>query len=80
MTRQNSVCHYLIDPSHTNFFSMGDNSKILFPTMGFSYPGKSKKIFLWSWVVPMGPLGLFGPFLGLKRLFFEQFGIKIEVF
>ena len=28
---------------HTNFFSMGDNSKILFPSMGFSYPSNSKK-------------------------------------
>ena len=29
--------------SHTNFFSMGDNSKIIFPTIGFSYPGSPKK-------------------------------------
>ena len=27
---------------HINFFSIGDNSKILFYSMGFSYPGNSK--------------------------------------
>ena len=45
-----------------NFFPMGHNSKILFSTMGFSYPGNPKKPFLSSWGVPMGPWGPFGSF------------------
>ena len=52
-----------------NFFSMGDKSKILFPSMGYSYPGYSKKQFLSSWGVPMGPWGPFGSFSGKNGYF-----------
>ena len=47
---------------HNNFFLMGDNSKILFSFIEFSYPGNSEQQFLPSWGVPMGPRGPFGSF------------------
>ena len=52
----------------TNFLSTGDNSKILFPSMGISYPGNSKKYCLSSWEVPMGLWGAFGLFQGKRGL------------
>ena len=39
----------------TNFFPVGDNSKAIFSSMGFSYPGSSTKYFSSSW----GPFGSF---------------------
>ena len=45
----------------TNFFYTGDDSKILFPSMGFSYPGNSKKK-LSSWGVLIGAGGLLAHF------------------
>ena len=41
----------------TNFFSMGDSSKIFFSSLGFSYPGNLLKLFLGSWG-PKIPPGL----------------------
>ena len=58
--------------SHTNFFSMGDNSKILFPSIGFPYPGSSQKQFLLSWGGPNGSLGAFWLILGQKVLFLSN--------
>ena len=60
---------------HTNFFSMGDNAKILFSIMMFSYPDNSEKKF----DIPGGPNGVSGPFwliLGQKWLFSRKFQRK----
>ena len=64
---------------HTNFFSMGDNSKILFHSIGFPYPSNSKKQFLSSLGVPTGPWGPFGSFLG-KNAYFGTSLQKIKMF
>ena len=48
---------------HINFFSVRDNSKILFSIPGFSFHGNSKNYFTSSWWgVLMGPWEPFGSF------------------
>ena len=64
---------------HTNFFSMGDKSKILFPSMGFSHPGNKKKNFV-ILGGPNGALGAFWPIFGAKRAISGQISTKIKVY
>ena len=61
-------------------FSMGDNSKILFPSIGFPYPVNSKKQFSSSWGGPNGPLGAFWLVLGQKMPILGQICKKIKIF
>ena len=56
----------------SNFFSMGDNSNILFPSMGFSYLDNSKNNFRHLGGSQWAPGGLLGHFRA-KTGFFEQF-------
>ena len=46
----------------SQYFSMGDKSKILFPTIGFSYPGNSKKNFCHPGGSQWAPGGLLARF------------------
>ena len=45
------------------FFTKGDKSKILLPSLGFSYPGSLKKYFCHPGVLKWGPEGLLAHFL-----------------
>ena len=56
-----------------NFFSIGDNSKILFSSMAYLHPGNSQKEFLWSLGIPMGPSDPFGSFYMWNGLFWTNF-------
>ena len=62
--------------SNQLFFSMGDNSKILFPAWSSSYPDNSKKNNLHGTGDPWGVLTHFG----VKNGNFRPFIIKINVF
>ena len=53
--------HMTVWYGQTNFFSMPDNSKILFSSMGFSYLGSLKKYFLGSWGSQWGLGVICGP-------------------
>ena len=57
---------------------MGDNSKIIFPSMGFSYPGNLKKLILSS----KSHNGVLGPFLLFKeqKAILQRISIKIKVY
>ena len=61
------------------FFPTGDNSKILSPSIEYSYPDNSEKYILSLQGVPMGPWGPFGSFQNKKRAILEQISLKIEV-
>ena len=63
----------------SNFFPMGHSSKIIFRTIGFSYTGKSKKLFLSFRRSLQVPWGLSAR-VRTKNAILGQISIKIEVY
>ena len=53
----------------TFFFTKEDKSKILLPSMGFSYPCSLKKYFCHPGVLKWGPKGLLAKLVNKKGLF-----------
>ena len=61
----------------TPTLSMGDKSKILFPSMGFSYLGTKKIVILG---VPMRPWGLLARLKAKKCIFWDKIAKKNQNF